>query len=154
MQVNAEPRRLAPEVAPASDCSVLGTLAVVGDFWSLGVIRCAAFGLRRFGDIQQALGVATNVLSNRLAWLVDAGVLDRVASPGRRGRHDYVLSAKGRELVPVILVLKAWGDRHVQPDGALTDVRHRDCGGAVAVAPRCAACGKTPGAHELEVVAR
>jgi DNA-binding HxlR family transcriptional regulator len=148
------PRRLAaPGSAAAEDCSVLRTLAVVGDFWTLGVLRCAVFGLRRFGDIQRELGVATNVLANRLARLVDAGVLDRVPSPGRAGRHDYLLTAKGRELTPVVLALKAWGDRHEQPDGPVTAVRHRDCGGDVVVRPRCARCDAAPDEAGLEAVA-
>lgn len=157
MQASTSPRRQAPELpaaAAAQDCSVLRSLAVVGDFWTLGVLRCAAFGIRRFGGMQRELGVATNVLSNRLARLVAGGVFERVPSPGRSGRHDYVLTDRGRELVPIILALKAWGDRHEQPDGPLTDVRHRDCGGDVVVGLRCTRCGDSPPETDVEVVAR
>ena len=107
-----------PSAAQASDCSVLGTLALVGDFWTLGILRCVMLDMRRYGEIQRELGIATNVLSDRLARLVDAGILERVAAPGKPRHHEYRLTAAGADLKPVILALKAWGDRHLDKSTA------------------------------------
>ncbi len=93
------------------------TLSVVGDFWTLAVIRSAAFGLRRFGQYQAELGIATNVLTDRLQRLVAHGILNRVLYQERPPRFDYVLSDSGAELVPMVLALKTWGDRHLQAAG-------------------------------------
>jgi DNA-binding HxlR family transcriptional regulator len=127
---------------PASEsCSVLKTLEVVGDFWTLAVIRCAAFGLRRFGEYQSELGIASNVLSKRLDRLVETGVLDRVLYLKRPPRYEYVLTEDGLELVPIILALKAWGDRHVQPFGPWTSFHHHGCSSPVDLTLTCLDCG-------------
>ena len=107
-------KRSTPERAAARECSVMRTLEVVGDFWTLGVLRCAALGSRRFGDFERELGIATNVLADRLQRLVDAGVLQRVRYSDRPPRDEYVLSARGRDLAPVLSALKAWGDAHLR----------------------------------------
>jgi DNA-binding HxlR family transcriptional regulator len=138
--------------AGAERCSVLGTLAVVGDFWTLGVLRCAVYGMRRFGEFERELGIATNVLSDRLARLVEAGVLERTRYQQSPPRDEYVLTDVGLELMPVILALKAWGDRHRQEEGPWTAVRHRGCGSALQVVPRCPDCGAVVGIEEIETV--
>lgn len=107
-------RRSTLDRAAARDCSVMRTLDVVGDFWTLGVLRCAALGDHRFGDMQRELGVASNVLADRLERLVAAGVLERVRYSDRPPRHEYVLTAKGADLVPVLRALRAWGDAHLR----------------------------------------
>src|SRR5579863_1442459 len=128
--------------APAADrCSVLKTLAVVGDYWSLGVLRCATFGIRRFGALQAELGVASNVLSNRLASLVEAGILARVPYQQNPPRYEYLLTDAGHELGPVILALKNWGDRHLQEAGPWTMIHHRGCQSPLEVVARCPSCG-------------
>lgn len=137
--------------AGAQRCSVLGTLTVVGDFWSLGVLRCAVYGMRRFAEFERELGVATNVLTNRLSNLVEARVLERVEYQTNPSRHEYVLTEAGRELAPVILALKQWGDRHVQSDGAWTEIRHRGCGTPLQVTSYCPACGEPSAPDEAEV---
>lgn len=148
------PRALPPTAAPgAQRCSVLATLSVVGDFWTLGVLRCAVFGIRRFGAFAAELGVATNVLSNRLDRLVDAGILQRVPYQQRPERHEYVLTDAGRELVPVVLALKQWGDRHLQTEGAWTMLRHRGCEHGLELVPRCPDCAAAPPDTERELVA-
>jgi DNA-binding HxlR family transcriptional regulator len=114
MRLPVRARVAPPNAAQGSDCSVLGTLALVGDFWTLGILRCVMLDMRRYGEIQRELGVATNVLSDRLARLVDADIIERVVSREKPRRHEYQLTAAGADLRPVILALKAWGDRHLK----------------------------------------
>ncbi len=140
-------------VPAAERCSILATLGVIGDFWTMGVLRCAGFGMRRFGEFQAELGVATNVLTDRLSRLVDAGILERVLYQERPPRHEYGLTVSGLELAPVIVALKRWGDRHLQEAGPWTSIRHRGCPSAVEVAMVCPDCGHTPSVLEIETIA-
>src|SRR5665213_3669367 len=94
-------------------CSVAATLEVVGDPWTLLILRDAFGGVRRFEQWQEQLGVARNVLAARLKSLVVHGVLEKRAYCARPPRYEYVLTAKGRDLFDVLLTLAAWGDRHV-----------------------------------------
>jgi DNA-binding HxlR family transcriptional regulator len=94
----------------ARDCAVVGALQVVGDFWSLAILRSFGTGPARFAGIQEELGIAPNILSNRLGRLVEAGVLDRLPYQERPLRHEYSLTARGRELEPVLVALKRWGE--------------------------------------------
>lgn len=138
----------------AHRCSVLGTLRLVGDFWTLGIVRCAVYGMRRFSEFEEELGIATNVLSNRLTRLVEAEILDRVAYQQRPTRHEYVLTDAGWELATVVLALKEWGDRHVQPDGAWTEIQHVGCDGStrrVEARPVCTGCGQVVAIAATEV---
>src|SRR3954462_14060314 len=98
-----------------SRCSVAGTLAVVGEKWSLLVLREAFLGVRRFADFQRILGAPKAVLSDRLATLVEQGVLTRVPyqAEGERQRHEYRLTAKGRDLYPTLVALMQWGDTYL-----------------------------------------
>ncbi len=132
---------------------MLRAISLVGDFWTLGILRCTLFGLRRFGEFQRELGIASNVLANRLADLTEAGLLIRSAYQDNPTRHEYTLSPSGRELVPALLLLKAWGDRHLQPDGAWTLLRHRGCDGPLVVDARCPDCGEVIALGEVETVA-
>jgi DNA-binding HxlR family transcriptional regulator len=91
------------------NCSVAQTLEVVGDWWSLLIVRDVFFGVRRFDDIQSRLGIARNTLTDRLEWLCRHGVLERV--PYGSNRFEYRLTDKGRDLQPVLLALVAWGDK-------------------------------------------
>jgi DNA-binding HxlR family transcriptional regulator len=99
------------------NCSVARSLDVVGEWWSLLVVRDVAYGLTRFSDIQRSLGIARNILADRLGTLVDAGILTRVPDPDDGRSSRYLLTEKGQGLVPVLLVLMAWGDRWQSPDG-------------------------------------
>ena len=94
-------------------CSLARTLEVVGERWTLLIVRDAFFGVRRFDDWQARLGVARNVLAARLKALVEQGVMETRLYSEHPPRKDYVLTRKGRDLLPVILTLKAWGDQHV-----------------------------------------
>ncbi|MFL9926878.1 helix-turn-helix domain-containing protein [Herbaspirillum lusitanum] len=97
----------------AEHCPVGRSLDLIGDRWALLIVRDAMDGLRRFGEFQKNLGVARNILADRLKKLVDAGVLDSVPASDGSAYQEYVLSAKGEELLPVVLSLRQWGERHL-----------------------------------------
>jgi DNA-binding HxlR family transcriptional regulator len=134
-------------------CSVARTLEVVGERWTLLIVRDALLGLRRFDEFRDSLGLARNVLSDRLATLVEAGILERVAYQERPTRHEYLLTPKGRELSLVVFTLMHWGDRHMpHPSGPPRLTRHRDCGGAVVERLFCQDCEDVVPADELDVL--
>src|SRR3954447_16750619 len=137
-------------------CSVAGTLGVVGEKWSLLVLREAFFGVRRFADFQRALGAPKAVLSDRLATLVGQGVLDRVPyqSEGERQRHEYRLTAKGRDLYPTLVALMQWGDTYLSDGQAPVELTHMDCGAPVHLALTCEAGHPVAGAREVAPVRR
>jgi DNA-binding HxlR family transcriptional regulator len=124
-------------------CSVAATLEVVGDPWTLLILRDAFAGVRRFEQWQERLGVARNVLAARLKSLVAHGVLERLAYCERPPRYEYVLSPKGRDLYDVLLTMAAWGDRHVYggTGGPICYV-HKACGQRFSPGLVCEACGQ------------
>jgi DNA-binding HxlR family transcriptional regulator len=105
------------------NCSVAQTLEVVGDWWTLLIVRDVFFGVTRFDEIQRRLGIARNTLTDRLDWLCDHGVLTRVPYGESGGRFEYQLTEKGRDLQPVLMAMVAWGDKWgvVNPPLAATD---------------------------------
>jgi DNA-binding HxlR family transcriptional regulator len=124
-------------------CSIAGALELLGERWTLLVIRDVFSGRRRFDQIQENLGVARNVLSARLAWLVQVGILERRRYSERPPRHEYFLTEKGLDLWPVMISLLHWGDRHLEwPDGPPVVVVHKGCGGRVDDRRICERCGK------------
>jgi DNA-binding HxlR family transcriptional regulator len=122
-----------------SGCSIAGTLSVVGEKWSLLVLREAFLGVRRFADFQRVLGAPKAVLTDRLATLVAEGVLDRVPyrAEGERQRHEYRLTGKGLDLYPALVALMEWGDKYLADGFAPLELRHRDCGAPVRLAVVC-----------------
>jgi DNA-binding HxlR family transcriptional regulator len=94
-------------------CSIAGSLEVIGDRWTLLIVRDLVLGLSRFDEFLESLGVASNVLTDRLNRLVDEGIAERVRYNERPERFEYRLTAKGRELGLVLLALMQWGDRHI-----------------------------------------
>ncbi|WP_434212060.1 winged helix-turn-helix transcriptional regulator [[Pseudomonas] boreopolis] len=104
-----------PDRKPPNDqpCPVARSVDVVGDRWALLIVRDAFDGLRRFGDFQRNLGVARNILSDRLRKLVDAGILETQAASDGTAYQEYVLTAKGESLFPVVVALRQWGERHL-----------------------------------------
>lgn len=102
------------------DCAIEQALGVVGDAWSLLVVREVAGGTTRFDALQRRLRVSRKVLTERLSWLVEHGVLARQRYSDHPPRHDYVLTARGESLLPVLVALQDWGTRHVLGDGSLT----------------------------------
>ena len=140
-----------------SRCSVAGTLAVVGEKWSLLVLREAFLGVRRFADFQRILGAPKAVLTDRLGTLVEQGILQRVPyqAQGERQRHEYRLTRKGIDLYPTLVALMQWGDRYLsEPGDAPVELRHRDCGEPVQLALVCAAGHRLAGAREVRPVPR
>jgi DNA-binding HxlR family transcriptional regulator len=124
-------------------CSVARALEVLGDRWTLLVLRDAFSRIRRFEDFQRNLGVARNVLTDRLNRLVDEGILKRVPYQERPVRFEYRLTEKGRALWPVMMTLMQWGDRYYMEEaGPPVIVRHRDCGGTVTDHLSCSKCGQ------------
>jgi DNA-binding HxlR family transcriptional regulator len=100
-----------------ADCPIARALDAVGDWWSLLIVRDAMFGLRRFGEFQKSLGMARNILTARLRGLVAAGILDSVPATDGSAYRDYVLTQKGRDLFPVLVALRQWGEAHQFRDG-------------------------------------
>ena len=122
-------------------CSVAATLEVVGERWSLLIIRDVILGLRRFDQIQADLGVARNVLQTRLSRLVDEGILEKRPYQQRPERFEYVLTEKGLDLWPVIVALLQWGDKYAAPNGPPIVLEHKRCGGGVDEHRICGRCG-------------
>ncbi len=125
-------------------CSVARTLGIVGERWSLLILRDAFLGVRRFDDFRSHLGIARNILSNRLGKLVEHGILDRRKYSDRPVRHEYRLTTKGIDLFPVLFALQRWGDTWAMGDDEpLRTVVHDDCGHVTYPVPACAHCGGT-----------
>ncbi len=134
-------------------CSVAATLEVVGERWTLLIVRDVLLGLRRFDQLQADLGVARNVLQARLARLVDAGVLERHRYQERPERFEYRLTEKGLDLWPVVVALLQWGDKYAAPGGPPVVLEHRECGGAVDEHRICSRCGTRLTARDVRASA-
>lgn len=133
------------------NCSAARALEVVGERWSLLIIRHALFrGITRFGDFQRSLGIARNVLAARLDRFVEEGLMDRQPDAAGSAYQEYVLTEKGRELQPVIVALTHWGDRWVAPGEPPVTFRHAHCGGEVHQQTVCRDCGRPVAADEVE----
>jgi DNA-binding HxlR family transcriptional regulator len=125
----------------AENCSIRRSLEIVGERWTLLVLREAFYGVRRFDDFIRMLGCPRDALSARLNTLVDEGILRRepYREPGRRVRDEYRLTEKGLELFPALLALMEWGDRWTaDPSGPAVEVTHRDCGAPITMTMTCA----------------
>jgi DNA-binding HxlR family transcriptional regulator len=140
-----------PHTYDSQVCSAARTLEVVGERWTLLIVRDALLGIRRFEDFQRSLGIARNVLTDRLNRLVEEGVLERRAYS--EARHEYRLTDSGRDLWPVVHALVTWGDRHHAPDGPPRRFEHRDCGGEVTDRRTCARCGAELALHDVHTYA-
>jgi DNA-binding HxlR family transcriptional regulator len=129
-------------------CSVARSLELIGERWTLLVIREVLYGRRKFSEMQKTLGVARNVLTNRLQRLVDEDILERRAYSEKPERYEYFLTEKGLDLWPTLVALMHWGDKHMPlPDGPPARLVHKgECGGEVNDRRICERCGK-----ELEV---
>jgi DNA-binding HxlR family transcriptional regulator len=123
--------------------SVSRTLALVGERWSLLILRETFFGVRRYGEFARNLSIPRPTLSARLKTLVDAGLLDRVRYATDPDRHEYRLTQAGRELFPAIVVMMRWGDKYLAgADGPPILLRHNDCGELAEAYVACGNCGK------------
>lgn len=133
------------------ECSIARTLEVVGERWTLLVLREALAGTSRFDDFQKQLGIARNVLQTRLERLVEEELLSRRIYHDRPPRYEYLLTEAGRDLTPVLVALMRWGDQHRAPDGPPTAITHAGCGGDVTAGLMCACCGASLQAPQLVV---
>jgi DNA-binding HxlR family transcriptional regulator len=129
-------------------CALARSLEVVGERWTLLILRDLFFGVRRFSDLQTHLDVPRAVLSTRLARLVEAGVVER--RPYRPGREEYVLTAAGMELWPIVHQLMQWGERHLVADGPVRLFAHATCGSDLSSHGDCPSCGTAPHPEEIE----
>jgi DNA-binding HxlR family transcriptional regulator len=132
-------------------CNIARPVALVGEGWTLLVLRQAFMGIRRFEDFQATLGISRSLLAERLRRLVDAGILRRQAyRDAVRTREEYRLTEKGLDLYPVLMALRAWADKHESPaEGPITLYRHRECGGLTEIVHRCSECGEELTARDV-----
>jgi DNA-binding HxlR family transcriptional regulator len=137
---------------PGQTCSIARSLEIVGERWTLLILRDAVLGVERFEDFQDSLGIASNVLTGRLKLLCEEGVLERLSDEQRPGRPKYVLTEKGRELAPALIVLMKWGDRHYATAGGPPRLTlHSGCGGNVGADLHCDRCGQHVRGGEFEL---
>ena len=133
-------------------CSVAQCLDVVGEWWSLLIVRDAFLGVTRFDDFQARLGISRNILTQRLNHLVDRDILRRVAYSEHPPRSEYRLTSKGRDLWHVITAMRQWGDRWAAPAGPTLETRHSACGHIVTAVPVCSHCGEPLDARSVTAV--
>ncbi|WP_040735123.1 winged helix-turn-helix transcriptional regulator [Nocardia tenerifensis] len=140
------------------NCSLAQCLEVVGEWWTLLIVRDALLGVTRFDDFRDRLGIARNVLAQRLEHLVAHDILTREPYQDNPVRHDYRLTPKGRSLWLVVTAMRQWGDDWAAPDGPPLEVVHTTCGHTAVIHPTCSHCGEKvtgpdlrptlgPGAH-------
>ena len=138
---------------PGLDCSVAKALEVIGERWSLLIVRAVMHGNRRFGEIQESLGIARNVLSARLQRLVDEEILERRAYQESPPRYEYFLTEKGLDLWPALVALQGWGDRHsAGPEGPPMLIVHKECGGPITDRGICERCGEVLNARDARAL--
>jgi DNA-binding HxlR family transcriptional regulator len=142
-----------PNTYESQNCSMARALEVVGERWTLLILRDVFLGIRRFDDLAEELGVTRSVLSARLGRLVEEGVLEKHRYQERPERFEYRLTDKGRDLWPVAVALLKWGDKHYAPPaGPPRLLLHRDCGGEVDDRRRCARCGRDLDVQDITAV--
>jgi DNA-binding HxlR family transcriptional regulator len=135
-------------------CSIAQSLEIVGEWWTLLILRDSFLGVRRFEDFVARLGIARNVLTSRLDTLVEAGILERRPYDAARGRFDYILTDKGRALWPVMTALRQWGDEWLLGEGnEPVLLEHRACGEPITAVLVCDRCGEPLDARSVRAVA-
>jgi DNA-binding HxlR family transcriptional regulator len=138
---------------PRDACSVASTLEVIGERWTLHVLRECFLGIRRFEDFRRNIGIARNILSDRLNTLVAEGILRRELYSEHPPRSEYRLTRKGVELYGILLELMKWGNRwSPAPDGPALVLRHRGCGAVMEPVHACPECGEPVHAWDLEAL--
>jgi DNA-binding HxlR family transcriptional regulator len=134
------------------NCSIAQCLEVVGEWWSMLILRDIFLGVTRFEDLCQRLGISRNVLTDRLDHLVGHGVIERQAYQDHPVRYDYRLTEKGRDLWPVLVAMREWGDRYAAPDGPRVEMVHRVCDHKAHMVPTCSECGGVLEARNVKAV--
>lgn len=133
-------------------CSVARSVAVIGDRWTLMILRDCFLGVRRFEDFERRLGISRSIIADRLRLLEREGVLRREAYQERPRRFEYRLTDKGLDLHPVIMAIVHWGDTHYAGEAGPPLIhRHRACGCDFAPVTTCSACGAPVTARDVEV---
>ena len=133
-------------------CSLARSLAIVGDRWTLLILRDCFMGIRRFEHFQARLGVTRHVLSDRLRKLQEGGILAKVPYQERPRREEYRLTAMGRDLYPVMVHLAQWGDKYLAAQFGPPVIRvHRQCGETLHASLHCDHCGEAVGAADIRV---
>ena len=135
------------------DCSVAQCLEVVGEWWSMLIIRDCFLGVRRFEDFQRRLGISRNILRDRLTSLVDSGVLVRVPYCEHPPRDEYVLTPKGRDLWPILTTMRQWGDKYAAPSGPPIELVHASCRRVTHLELVCGECGELLTSDDVDAVA-
>ena len=125
------------------NCSIAQCLEIVGEWWSMLIVRDAFLGVRRFDDFQARLGISRNILNVRLKGLVESGILDREPYQEHPPRFEYRLTEKGRALWPVVNAMRQWGDEWATPSsGVPLEMLHKGCGHVVTAVEVCSDCGE------------
>jgi DNA-binding HxlR family transcriptional regulator len=138
---------------PGQVCSIAKALEVIGERWSLLIVRDVMNGRRRFDELQKGLGIARNVLSTRLQRLIEEDILVRRPYQENPARYEYFLTEKGLDLWPSLVALLGWGDRHsTYPDGPPMLIVHKECGGQVSDRGTCESCGKVLQARDAKAL--
>jgi DNA-binding HxlR family transcriptional regulator len=138
---------------PGQVCSIAKALEVVGERWTLLIVRDVMGGNRRFDELQKGLGIARNVLAARLERLVEEDILERRPYQESPPRYEYFLTEKGLDLWPSLIALLGWGDRHTAyPDGPPMLIVHKECGGRVSDRGTCESCGKVLHARDARAL--
>ncbi|MGA2124061.1 MAG: helix-turn-helix domain-containing protein [Acidimicrobiales bacterium] len=134
------------------DCSVAQCLEVIGEWWSMLIVRDAFLGVTRFEDFQRRLSISRNILRDRLNTLVDNGVFRRVPYSQHPPRDEYKLTQKGRDLWPVLSAMRQWGDQYAAPNGPPIEVVHESCGHSGRAVWSCSWCAAPLGPHNVHAV--
>jgi DNA-binding HxlR family transcriptional regulator len=135
-------------------CSIARTLDIIGEPWSPLILRDVFAGMTRFEQIQADLGISRKVLTERLKWLVESGIVERRAYSEKPLRHEYTLTRKGTELCDLLLVIVGWGDRWTAGEaGPPVLYRHHACGEISHVDLHCSACDKPMHASDIDLLA-
>lgn len=149
-----QPTRITGEMKRTSfarwPCSIARTVDLLGDWWTPLVLREAFYGVRRFDDFQQSLGIGRNILTERLRRLVDSGLLERSKYQDRPLRHEYRLTDKGQDFFPVLVAMMRWGDRWLDGGrGEPVTLRHTTCGHVATAELVCSECAEPMSARDV-----
>ncbi|MGC2486872.1 MAG: helix-turn-helix domain-containing protein [Acidimicrobiales bacterium] len=134
------------------DCSVAQCLEVVGEWWSMLIVRDTFMGVTKFEDFQRRLGISRNILRDRLNSLVESGVLARVPYSQHPPRDEYRLTQRGRDLWPVLSAMRQWGDQYAAPNGPPVEIVHESCGHAGRAIWSCSWCAAPMGPTNVHAV--
>lgn len=130
-------------------CSIQGTLDVIGDRWTLLILRDIFRGVRRFSQLEDNLGIAKNLLASRLSKLVAADIVTKIPYQDKPIRHEYFLTQKGRDLSPSLVALMRWGDRWCNDGTPPTLLVHSECGTPLNQITQCPTCDESLDPDEI-----